>query len=169
MKKKIVGIVIVTLLLAGCSSKVKADKTLVCVMTTNYEEETFFGYVEVDYNDKSKEVEKANYSYSYDNLQKNDANNQILIDLVNRNSIYADIEGINATLDIKDYSFAYAEAWDYNTLDYDAAREVDMVQKELMNEDEDSYNADKIYKFYVDQGYSCDMNGTKQKEDTKKK
>lgn len=174
MKKRIVAVVAIALMLAGCSSKVKGDKTLVCMLSSSYEEETFFGYIEVDYDSESMKAEKANYSYSYDNLQKNEANNQVLIDLVNRNSVYVEIEGVEATLDIKDFSFGYAEAWDYNELDYDAAREVDDVQKHLM--DEDSYNAQKIYDFYVAQGFSCDMNGKKQdlqdknkEKDTKKK
>ncbi len=173
MKKSIVAMLAVVLLMSGCSTKVKGDKTMVCILSSEYEEETFFGYVEVDYDSETKEAEKANFSYSYDNLRKNERNNDILVDLVNRNSIYTEIEGVTTTIDIKDFSFGYAEAWDFNELDYDAAYEVDLVQKEMMNADKDGYDVDNIKKVFMAQDYSCDMNGTKKedtkKEDTKKK
>mgnify|MGYP002511830892 CR=1 FL=1 len=75
-----------------------------------------------------------------------------MAELINRQSIDEQIEGIEVSLEVTDTSFDFEEKWDYNKVDMVAVKEADEQQISFI--ENDKYSITKIKEFYNKQGYT---------------
>lgn len=161
MKKKILVFLCMLVCLAGCASAPKADKRLVCVLNSENEKQTLALRLEIDYNSEEGTAIKGVFHTKYDNLIKNETNNDILINLINRQSIVEQVEGVEVSLDVTATSFDYKETWSYNDVDLKSAVEADAKQSQFI--EKGKFSVEKIKKYYQKLGYSIDEVDIKEK------
>lgn len=153
LKKKIFIFLFVTILLIGCGPKdVKADKKLIGTLSSSMDNQTLKSTIEIEYNSESGVATYGIFKTKYSGLEKTVTNNEILAELINRQSIDEQIEGIEVSLEVTDTSFDFEEKWDYNKVDMVAVKEADEQQISFI--ENDKYSITKIKEFYNKQGYT---------------
>ena len=156
MKKKIFIFLFVTILLIGCGPKdVKADKKLIGTLSSSMDNQTLKSTIEIEYNSESGVATYGIFKTKYSGLEKTVTNNEILAELINRQSIDEQIEGIEVSLEVTDTSFDFEEKWDYNKVDMVAVKEADEQQISFI--ENDKYSITKIKEFYKKQKCSNDV------------
>lgn len=152
MKNKVCIFLFVMILLAGCGpTNVKADKILIGTLNSSMDNQTFNATFEIEYNSESGIATHGTFKIKYDGLEKTITNNDILSNLINRQSIDEQIEGVEVSLEVTDTSFDFQEKWDYNKVDVEESVEADDKQKSFI--ENDKYSITKIKEFYNNQGY----------------
>lgn len=137
----------------GCSSSVKADQVLSCYVYSSVDDASFTATVEVTYNEAADQAISATVVEDYTGLEKNDTNNHILQAMLNKQSIFDEIDGVDIAVEISDTSFAYKEVWQYQDVDLDQVVEVDPTQATFI--EDQHYSLKKLKASYENEGYAC--------------
>lgn len=156
MKKtrQIILFIVIIGLATGCSSSNKADSKVSCQIESTSEGGTFKGVSVLEYNSSTDALIKTTIDESYTNLEKTKINNNILTNIMDRQSKLDGIDGVELTLDVQDTSFTVGEVWDFKKVDPQAAFDVDPDQKYLIDSDTYTYTA---YRHHLEEmGYSCE-------------
>ena len=154
--KKIGLLIFVGVLLIGCGpTKINANKKLMCYLTSEMDNQKYRSDVVITFNSDGNKVVEGIFTTKYSNLEKTNSNNDILADLINRQSKVEQIEGVAVTLDVSDTSFNYEEKWSYQDVEIKEAVEAD--ENQLMFIDNREYSIDLIKDYYTKKGYSCDI------------
>lgn len=153
MKKKFWIIMCMCILLTACASpNAKADKKWIGELDSSIDNQSYTSTVEINFNSDDETITKMVYKSKYNGLEKSQTNNLILADLINRQSIIEQIEGVNVSLNVTDTSFDYEEKWEYNDIDVKVALEADDLQKKFI--ENEKYSINKIKTYYEQLGYS---------------
>lgn len=153
LKKKSFIFLFIAILLTGCGpANLKADKKLIGTLNSSVDNQTLKSTIEIEYNSESGIAIHGTFKTKYDGLEKTMTNNSILANLINRQSIDEQIEGVKVFLEVTDTSFDFEEKWDYNEIDIVEAIEADEQQKSFI--ENDKYSITKIKEFYDKQGYA---------------
>lgn len=153
MKKKI-SLLILAGLLVGCGANEKADRKLVCGLTSVNELQQMELNAEVEFNNNSGLLYNGIFSEKYENLEKTETNNQILQGMILRQSILEDLKGVSVDLKATETSFNYQENWNYREIQLEEVLEADDKQKQFV---EENYSINKIKEYYEIQGYLCEI------------
>lgn len=151
MKKKISLLLIVGLVF-GCSANEKADRKLVCEYTGENDSQTVELNAEIEFNNESGLLYDGVFSQKYENLEKNETNNNILENMINRQSILEDLDGLEVTLNVTSTSFNYQENWNYREVDIKEAQSADSLQGNFIDTD---YSVFKMRDHFEMLGYTC--------------
>lgn len=157
MKRKlIISFISLAFIVAGCgSSSVKADKNLVCRMVDEYEGHQYEYYIDVNYDSETMFAESATFSQKHTNISKEEQRGRFVVELMSRESVLTELEGISVISKPGESTFSYEETWNYNDVDMEEVLQVDDLQSTWI--EDEHYSAQKIKDYYASQGYSCDM------------
>lgn len=142
-------------LVTGCSSSVKADKKVSCQIESTSDGGDFKGVSTLEYNSSSDALVSVTIDQSYTNLEKTNSNNNILTNIMDRQSKLDGIDGVEVTLDVQDTSFTVGEVWDFTNVSPQAALDVDPDQRYYIDE-EDTYTYTAYRNHLEEMGYSCE-------------
>lgn len=141
----------------GCSSEEKADKMMKCDYYQKDAEgektfNAFFTYV-----DETKEAVTGDITTNYSGFAKNEVNNKVLTDILIRNSILDEVEGVEMEVTNNDTDFGSHEKWNYRDVEIGTVGTTDETQNEFIDRNAGQYSIEMIQKYYENSGYSCSI------------
>lgn len=141
----------------GCSSQKEADTMMKCEF---YQKDTegeksfhaFFTYV-----DEKKEAVSGDIRENYSGFERNKINNEVLTNILIRNSILDEIEGVEMEVTSNDTDFGSREEWNYRDVDLETVGTTDEIQNKFIDRNAGQYSIEMIQKYYETNGYSCSI------------
>lgn len=148
---------IVLLSVGGCSSEEKADTMMKCEYYQKDGEgeksfSAFFTYV-----NETKEAVTGDITTNYSGFAKNEVNNKELTDILIRNSVLDEVEGVEMEVTSNDTDFGSYEEWNYRDVELETVGTTDEIQNEFIDRNEGQYSIEMIQKYYENNNYSCSI------------
>ena len=123
----------------GCSSQKEADTMMKC-----------------EFYQKDTEGEKS-FHANYSGFERNKINNEVLTNILIRNSILDEIEGVEMEVTSNDTDFGSREEWNYRDVDLETVGTTDEIQNKFIDRNAGQYSIEMIQKYYETNGYSCSI------------
>ena len=116
----------------GCSSQKEADTMMKCEFYQKDAEgeknfHAFFTYV-----DETKEAVSGDISENYSGFERNKINNEVLTNILIRNSILDEVEGVEMEVTSNDTDFGSREKWNYRDVDLETVGTTDEIQNKFI-------------------------------------
>lgn len=154
MKRKIILGIVILGILSGCTSTtLEADTVLLCYLSSTVDEQTYVSNIEIQYEEESGQLVDGLFEEKYSVLVKNETNNLILADLIDRQTKMDGLSGLIITLNIEELSFEFIQEWDYTLVEIDDVQQADEIQSKFIKNGE--YSHESISEYYRSLGYSC--------------